>query len=645
MDSGAVQRIQVTLDEVLEEKNIQASLEHLLEKNNNGCGSDGIRVSQFAEYWSINRMQILQQLQNGEYIPDIVLEQERISLSGKRRIVSMFTCIDRLLLRAVAQIIQPHCEKIFSDHSHAYRYGYGTGTAVEMAVNYINGGCHWVAEIDIENFFDSIPINQLEQRIKEYFVLDERLENLLELYFHCRLERNGRIETKQAGVVQGSPLSPILSNLYLHPLDQFLEGCGYHFVRFADDINIYTQKDEEASEAMKAAVDYIHSLGLFVNETKQGIYEGHRRYFLGYRFEKRGNRYIATNKKIKDNYYHNWHKSAIQKVEKSYHLVNDGILSKRDFTVLFESEKGKRFIPVETTDALNVYSEVIFTSNFFDFISKHRLRVTIFDKYGNGLGTYTGCRYGSLGKTMLKQAAIYLDANRRLILAKRLMMAAMHNIRANIRYYYKQKKTDALAQGITHLSDAIAKMNEAPTVEMLMLIEARARQAYYDVYNEIISQESFYYHQRTRRPPKDALNALISFGNTYLYNRIATEIRKTSLDIRMGIVHSTTNRDESLNLDIAEIFKPLIVDRVIFTMINRKMIDATAHFEEVDNGGIYLNQSGKRIFLEALERKIHAKSNVGQQTVSNDTLMKKEITKILRVVLYDETYKPYKYST
>ena len=101
-----------------------------------------------------------------------------------------------------------------------------------------------------------------------------------------------------------------------------------------------------------------------------------------------------------------------------------------------------------------------------------------------------------------------------------------------------------------------------------MLVEARARELYYRMINEIISNEDFHFTIRTKRPPKDPINALISFENVYLYNRIATEINKTSLDIRIGFVHFTTNRSQSLNLDLADIFKPIIVDRVIFSLIN-----------------------------------------------------------------------------
>ncbi len=644
MSDGIRSKTKMSLQDVLEKQNIKTSLEHLLTKNVRGQGSDGIRVSQFQEYWQINGQTILRQLLDGEYEPDIVLEQERVNAKGKIRGVSMFTCKDRLILRAISQLMMPACEKIFSEHCHAYRIEHGTGTAINMATTYLNEGYSWVAEIDIEKFFDVVPIVGVEERMAEYFEMDDKLLQLINRYLRCRLENDGKVTVKQMGLVQGSPLSPMLSNLYLTLLDYYMEKKGYAFVRFADDINIYAKNDREASDALQDVTEQIHTLSLHINKDKSGVFETKNRYYLGYHFEKKDNKYLASNKKINQSYYQNWHSTAVQKIEKNYHIINNGVLTKQDYTLLFENESGKRYLPIEVMDSLNIYSDIIFTSNFFSFVSRRKLRVTIFDKYANGVGTFTGKNNGSLAKTMLKQSAIYLDEKRRLEIAKKIMIAAMHNIRSNLKYYYKQKRTDEINEIILFLSEIISSINEAVSIDALMIAEARGRQKYYRAFNYIISNEDFKFVQRTRRPPKDAINALVSFGNTYLYNRIATEIMKTSLDIRIGFVHATNNRDESLNLDIAELFKPIIVDRVIFTMINRRMIDATIHFEEVENGGIYLNKLGKKIFLEELERKIYSQINVDHKTVSNDTLMREEVKKIYRMVIYDEKYKPYKYT-
>lgn len=177
----------------------------------------------------------------------------------------------------------------------------------------------------------------------------------------------------------------------------------------------------------------------------------------------------------------------------------------------------------------------------------------------------------------------------------------------------------------------------------MMLVEARARELYYRMFNEILSSGEFRYTTRTKRPPKDALNALISFGNVYLYNRIATEINKTSLDIRIGFVHSTTTRNQSLNLDIADIFKPIIVDRVIFSLINLRMINVDEHFETLDNGAVYLNSSGKRLFINALDDKVYEKQTEDNHPLSYETRIRNEVSKVFRLIIYDEKYKPYKY--
>ncbi len=176
-----------------------------------------------------------------------------------------------------------------------------------------------------------------------------------------------------------------------------------------------------------------------------------------------------------------------------------------------------------------------------------------------------------------------------------------------------------------------------------MLVEARARELYYQMFNEITEDEAFRFTTRTKRPPKDVLNAMISFGNVYMYNRVATEINKTSLDIKVGFVHSTNTRNQSLNLDIADIFKPLIVDRAIFSLINLRMINVEEHFEKQENGGIYLNEAGKRLFINTLDEKIYEKQTVDNFPLSYETRIRKEVQKIYRFVMYDEKYKPYKY--
>lgn len=447
------------------------------------------------------------------------------------------------------------------------------------------------------------------------------------------------------GLVQGCPLSPLLSNLFLNDIDKKLEFQKYSFIRFSDDLNIYAPDENSASACFIYAEQLLSELNLKVNKKKSGIYMAMRRTFLGQEFwsEETSGKIFARRKQPDTIRYNNWHKSAIQKIDRNYHLIQDGILSKQDYTLLFENENGKKYLPIETMDSLNIYSNIIFSSGFFEFVNKKKFRVAMFNKYGRNIGTVFSSKHGSSSKTMLKQASLYLDSKRRLSVAKLLIIASMQNIRANVRYYYKITQSEKLKECIQTLSNIVTEMNETNTIEQLMLVEARGHQTYYKVFNEILKKDSFHFVQRTKRPPKDPINALISFGNVFIYNRLATEIHKTSLDIRIGILHATNNRSESLNLDIAELFKPIIVDRAIFTLINKNMITANDYFESTDEGGIYLNKLGKKLFIEMLEEKLYQKVKYQNTYTSYDTLMRKEIQKILRYVLYQEKYKPYKY--
>jgi CRISPR-associated endonuclease Cas1 len=134
---------------------------------------------------------------------------------------------------------------------------------------------------------------------------------------------------------------------------------------------------------------------------------------------------------------------------------------------------------------------------------------------------------------------------------------------------------------------------------------------------------------------------MLSFGNTVLYNLIATEIQKTPLDVRIGFLHATTTRLNSLNLDIAEIFKPLLVDRVVLSLINKGSI-STEHFEACENGGVYLTTEGKRVFLRAFYDKLDTVITVKDSKMSYDSIIKEEIRKLVRHFRGEEKYRGFR---
>ena len=533
--------------------------------------------------------------------------------------------------------------EIFSDYAYAYRKNKGVLAAVEQAATYMEQGNIWSAELDIQNFFDNIDHTILIRKIENQ-IEDERILNLIIGYLKCSVLNDHIIVQKNKGLLQGGPLSPLLSNFYLNEMDQYMEKKGYLFCRFGDNINIYTQSYENASFQLQDISEYLmQNEKLPLNESKTGVFKGSNRKFLGYRFENKKEKIFAQKEnKAYRTIYRDWYTTGIQKVDRNYHLINEGILTKRDFTVLFENGEGKHYIPVEVTDSLYIYSNTIFTGNFFEFVNTTGLNVCLIDKYGEKIGSFVPQNSRKNIKTELKQLRLYDDEKERLILARKLEIASVSNIRANLRYYERRKDAEELGKVVKLLSEWIQQLNEAKDITQLMMIEARARQKYYSCFNWILENREFTFEKRTRRPPKDPLNAMISFGNTLLYQRIANEINRTSLDIRIGIVHAAGTRPESLNLDLADLFKPILVDRTIFTLINRRMLSA-ADFVEVENDGIYLSANAKRKFIREFERKIYQKIIIDGLERSYDFAIKREVQKLKRFIEVGEVYKPYKY--
>lgn len=184
-------------------------------------------------------------------------------------------------------------------------------------------------------------------------------------------------------------------------------------------------------------------------------------------------------------------------------------MTKKDYTVLFENEQGKRYLPSETTDKINIYSDVILTSGFLEYISKRNIDLAIFNKYGQFCGAFYGKKHAATSNMILKQVTLYNNEEKRLAIAKGIIIVAVHNMRANIRYYCKKhkiKRTD-----VEKITDFIPRMNEARTVQDLMLIEAQCRQYYYTYMGQIIDSPEFPFSQRIKRPPTDEVSASAHF--------------------------------------------------------------------------------------------------------------------------------------
>lgn len=629
------------MNELLSKKNQRIAMAFLGEKKD-GCGRDGIRVSDFKEYWDINHERIETELRNVTYTPGVIMTHEIINAHGKRRIVSMLNTTDRYITRLLAQKLRRYVEPLFLPDSFAYQENKGTLQAVMRIKEYAEAGNEILVEVDLKNYFDSVPLDRMHQMISNN-IRDQSVSLLIKSYLFCQLEMDDRILGKEVGLVQGNSISPILSNWYLHSLDVYMTEQGWNWIRFADNIYICAKTNSKAINIYNNLCEKIKTeYQLDINDNKSGIHDLYQQTILGYNLSRTKTGIDVKKKQYeKKEVYSNWNYSVVQKINKDYHIVQDGILCKKDYSMLFENDDCKHHIPVEIVDTLNIYGNITLSSNVLATLSSKKIGVSIFDKFGNLMGRYYPEGYGCHSAALLKQCELYSLPEKRLEMAKKMEIAGIHNMRSNLKYYHK--KNGGLEQYIATLGDEITAINEGKSVDALLLIEARARQLYYSAFNHIIKTKGFRFEKRTKRPPADAINAMISFGNTLLYNQVLQMIWKTPLDPRIGVVHATNRRAHSLNLDFADIFKPIITDRVIFSLVNLKQINANKHFEKNESGGVYMTKEGKRIFLEEFMEKMNSKIIVQNESISYKQLIMREIRNYQNHVMHEKKYKPYKY--
>jgi len=321
------------------------------------------------------------------------------------------------------------------------------------------------------------------------------------------------------------------------------------------------------------------------------------------------------------------------------YLFTSGRLKRENNTLCLETDEGKRFIPVEGVGELHVYGELTLNKRLLEFLSSHGIILHLFNHYGYYVGSFYPREHYNSGYMILRQAEHYLDPARRLDLASRFVRGALRNMLRVLGYYAgRGRSVEAHAEKVRV---AEASVDRAGSVEELMALEGRARETYYEAFNLIIGDPEYHYHGRTRRPPRSRLNALLSFGNTLLYTTVLGQIYRTHLDPRIGFLHATNFRRFTLNLDVAEVFKPILVDRVIFTLANRGMLSPTCFTSEL--GGVFLSERGKKTFIREYEKKlrttIHHKAL--RARVSYRRLIRMELHKLEKHLMGEKPYTPH----
>jgi CRISPR-associated protein Cas1 len=316
--------------------------------------------------------------------------------------------------------------------------------------------------------------------------------------------------------------------------------------------------------------------------------------------------------------------------KKNYYLLSDGKLKRKENTIYFINEKGKKPIPINKIYSIYAYGQITISSQVISLFAKTGIPIHFFNYYGFYNGSFYPRETLLSGDLLVKQAENYLNHLKRIELAKLFVEGSSKNIMKVLSYYKINNNID----------QTLADLKSCKIITEVMNVEGRIRAEYYEKFDEILPEE-FKMEGRSRQPPKNMINSLISFGNSMMYSTTLTEIYNTQLNPTISFLHEPSERRFSLSLDLSEIFKPIFVDRLIFYLVNKNII--TEKDFDQDLNCCLLNEKGRSKFVQEYNKRLEKtiKHRELNKKVSYRRLIRLEAYKLVKQILGTKKYNPF----
>jgi len=324
----------------------------------------------------------------------------------------------------------------------------------------------------------------------------------------------------------------------------------------------------------------------------------------------------------------------------SWYIFSHGKLCRHKNTLCFVSSEGDRtLLPVEDTKDVYCYGNITINSSLLGLLSSKGIVLHFFSYYGRYLGSWFPIDNTISGDTLVRQVEVYSDFDKRLAIAKELVIAAVYNIHRNLRYYEERLENQQIE--LTEPDIVQKEIENASSINELMGIEGSYRKIYYSNWERILGNKHTF-SKRVRRPPDNLVNAMISFLNSMLYAKVNDSIFKTRLNPTLSFLHEPGKNRYSLALDIAEIYKPVIVDRLIFRMLNRGQI--TNDDTKTYKNGVYLKRDAMKKVATEFRNSLDIKIDFEKlgRLASYGEIIDEECTALQIALEMDKNYRPFR---
>lgn len=327
-------------------------------------------------------------------------------------------------------------------------------------------------------------------------------------------------------------------------------------------------------------------------------------------------------------------------MNKSYYLFTPGTFKRKDNSLCLTKNTGeKAFIPIENVYDLYIFCDININSDLLDFLGSRGINLHFFNYYEYYSGTFYAREKSVSGDLLVKQVEHYRDGTKRFLLAKKFVLGAAKNILRNLKYY--QNRGRDLEYEINTIIRLKQSLGEYQNVFEIMGVEGNIRKIYYSCWTKIINQQ-IDFNKRVKRPPDNMINTMISFLNSVFYTKVISEIYKTQLNPSISYLHEPSTKRFSLALDISEVFKPLIVDRLIFRLLNKNIISERDFVK--DEGYLRFKPSSVKQVVRYIDDYMleTIKHRSLKRNVSYRHLVRLELYKLIKHFIGDKEYHAFK---
>lgn len=588
--------------------------------NRGAPGADGQSIDQFGAQLAAETALLAGELASGSYVPG-PLATCTLTKSGKKtRLIKIPTVRDRVVQTAVAARMGPMAEARFSSASHGYRPGRSVITALDQVDLLLNEGREWVLDADIAGFFDAIPHRKMLATIDEW-VADESMLPLVYQAIAHGAAAPGR------GIAQGSPLSPLLSNIFLHQLDDAFRTHDIAHVRYADDFVVLARSESEAYQAHALAGATLAAMGLELHPDKTRVArvrDGLR--FLGADIKPDAER--AGQARV---YFPGWATPAeiagadeasvcestapasgevedARPVEgsgalRTLYLVQPGVALTRDGG-RFVVRKGDHEVasqPAHAVDLVIAFGSAVVTSRAMQLALEHRIPVVLLEANGAFCGMVDSHDHGSV-PMQAAQFRVLGDRDTTLAVARAIVVAKIGNGATMIKRHGERHANTTVAGHLNTMRQLREQARHVATLEALRGCEGLAARSLFAAMRELLGP-LWQFNERNRRPPKDPINAMLSFGYSLVCNNVFALIKGCGLNPQVGTLHDLRPGHAALASDMMEPFRAPVVESLVLHLASSGRM-LLSDFSSGPEGESLMTPEARKRFITAFEEKM-----------------------------------------